>query len=45
MFVEFTSGGPADAEQRAVLADVIEGVQHADAQDSGSLVAVLTEAA
>ena len=24
MFVEFTSGGPADAEQRAVLADVIE---------------------
>jgi len=45
MFVEFTSGGPADAEQRAVLADVIETVQHADAQDSGSLVAALTEAA
>ncbi len=38
MFVEFTSGGWPDAEQRAVLADVIESVQHADAQDSGSLV-------
>lgn len=45
MFVEFTSGGWPDDEQRAVLTDVIEYVQHADAQDSGSLVAALTEAA
>lgn len=45
MFVEFTSGGWPDDEQRAVLADVIESAQHADAQDSGSLVAALTEAA
>jgi len=37
-FVEFTSGGPPDAEQAAVLADVIETVQHADAEDTGSLV-------
>lgn len=45
MFVELTSGGWPDDEQRAVLADVIESVQHADAQDAGSLVAALTEAA
>jgi DNA repair protein SbcD/Mre11 len=42
MFVEFTGGGWPDDEQRDVLADVIESVQHADAQESGSL---LTEAA
>jgi exonuclease SbcD len=44
MFVEFTSGGWPDGEQRAVLADVIESVQHADTQDAGS-VTTLTEAA
>jgi exonuclease SbcD len=38
MFVEFTSGGRPDAEQRAVLADVVETVQHADAPDTGSLL-------
>jgi DNA repair protein SbcD/Mre11 len=37
MFVEFTSGGPPDEEQRAVLADVVETVQHEDAADRGSL--------
>jgi exonuclease SbcD len=42
LFVEFTSGGQPDDEQRAVLAEVIESVQHADAQESGSL---LTQAA
>ena len=42
MFVEFASGGWPDDEQRAVFADVIESVQHVDAQESGSL---LTEAA
>jgi hypothetical protein len=36
-FVEFTSGGEPDDEQLAVLTDVIETVQHADAADSGSL--------
>ena len=45
MFVEFTSGGWPDNEQRAVLTDVIESVQHADAQDAGSLVTALTAAA
>lgn len=45
MFVEFTSGGRPDNEQRAALADVIESVQHADAQDAGSLAMALTEAA
>jgi DNA repair protein SbcD/Mre11 len=39
-FVEFTSGGPPDAEQLAVLTDVIEAVQHADAADRGSLAGV-----
>jgi exonuclease SbcD len=38
MFVEFTSGGWPDDEQLAVLADVIESVQHVDAQESGSLL-------
>jgi hypothetical protein len=33
LFVEFTSGGPADAGQRAVLRDVIEAVQHAEAAE------------
>jgi DNA repair protein SbcD/Mre11 len=33
LFVEFASGGPADADQVAVLRDVIEAVQHADAAD------------
>ena len=37
-FVEFTSGGPPDEEQLAVLADVIETVQLADAQENGSLL-------
>ena len=36
-FVEFTSGGPPDEEQLAVLADVIETVQQADAQENGFL--------
>jgi exonuclease SbcD len=45
MFVEFTSGGWPDEDQRAVLADVIESVQHLDTQDRGSLVTALTEAA
>ncbi len=35
-FVEFTSGGRPDAEHRAVLADVIETVQHDHAQEVGS---------
>ncbi|HUC59153.1 MAG TPA: exonuclease SbcCD subunit D [Streptosporangiaceae bacterium] len=39
-FVEFTSGGPPDEEQRAVLADVIETVQHADTEENGSLSVV-----
>jgi exonuclease SbcD len=39
-FVEFTSGGPPDEEQLAVLADVIETVQHADAEENGSLTVV-----
>ena len=30
LFVEYTSGGPADEDQRAVLRDVIEAVQHRD---------------
>jgi exonuclease SbcD len=30
LFVEFTSGGPADDAQRAVLRDVIETAQHAE---------------
>lgn len=38
MFVEFTSGGRPDSEHRAVLADVVETVQHADAPDTGSLL-------
>jgi DNA repair protein SbcD/Mre11 len=38
MFVEFTSGGRPDAEHRAVLAEVVETVQHADAPDTGSLL-------
>jgi exonuclease SbcD len=38
MFVEFTSGGRPDADQRAVLTDVVETVQHADAPDTGSLL-------
>ena len=37
-FVEFTSGGRPDEEQRAVLVEVIESVQHADAQEAGSIV-------
>ncbi|MGO9078879.1 MAG: exonuclease SbcCD subunit D [Streptosporangiaceae bacterium] len=31
LFVEFTSGGPPDEAQRAVLADVVEAAQHAGA--------------
>ena len=38
MFVEFTSGGRPDDEHRAVLAEVVETVQHADAPDTGSLL-------
>ncbi len=38
MFVEFTSGGRPDTEQRAVLIDVVETAQHADAPDTGSLL-------
>jgi exonuclease SbcD len=38
MFVEFTSGGRPDDEHRAVLAEVVETVQHADALDTGSLL-------
>jgi exonuclease SbcD len=38
MFVEFTSGGRPDSEQRAVLIDVVETAQHADAPDTGSLL-------
>ncbi len=45
MFVEFTSGGQPDPEQRAVLADVIESVQHADAPGNGSLMSTPAEAA
>jgi DNA repair protein SbcD/Mre11 len=30
LFVEYTSGGPADEDQQAVLRDVIEAVQHRD---------------
>jgi exonuclease SbcD len=37
-FVEFTSGGRPDEEQLAVLADVIETVQHADTEENGSLL-------
>jgi len=33
LFVDFAGGGPADAEQLAVLRDVIEAVQHAEASD------------
>jgi len=33
LFVEFTSGGPADEDQLAVLRDVVEAVQHAEAAD------------
>jgi len=43
LFVEFTSGGLPDDEQRAVLADVIESVQHADAADTGSLMPVVQD--
>jgi DNA repair protein SbcD/Mre11 len=43
LFVEFTSGGQPDDEQRAVLADVIESVQHADAPENGSLITSLTD--
>jgi exonuclease SbcD len=41
LFVEFTSGGWPDEEQRAALTDVIECVQHADAQDSGSVTTLI----
>jgi DNA repair protein SbcD/Mre11 len=30
LFVEFTSGGPADGAQRAVLREVVEAAQHAE---------------
>jgi exonuclease SbcD len=43
LFVEFTSGGLPDDDQRAVLADVIESVQHADAADTGSLMPVVKD--
>jgi exonuclease SbcD len=33
LFVEFTSGGPAGDDQRAVLRDVVEAVQHAEFAD------------
>jgi len=33
LFVEFTSGGPADEDQLAVLRDVVEAVQHDEAAD------------
>ncbi len=33
LFVEFTSGGPACDDQRAVLRDVVEAVQHAEFAD------------
>jgi DNA repair protein SbcD/Mre11 len=39
VFVEFTSGGPPDAEQSAVLAEVIESVQHAEPADPDRAVA------
>jgi DNA repair protein SbcD/Mre11 len=42
-FVEFTSGGRPDEEQAAVLADVIETVQHADAEENGSLQVAVGE--
>jgi exonuclease SbcD len=38
-FVEFTSGGPPDDEQLAVLADVVESAVRADTQDRGSVSA------
>jgi exonuclease SbcD len=38
-FVEFTSGGPPDDEQLAVLADVVEAAVRADTQDRGSVLA------
>jgi exonuclease SbcD len=44
-FVEFTSGGRPDEDQLAVLADVIETVQHADAGENGSLVTGVGELA
>jgi DNA repair protein SbcD/Mre11 len=34
LFVEFTGGEPPDEEQQAVLADVVETVQHAETADS-----------
>jgi exonuclease SbcD len=43
LFVEFTGGGQPDDEQRAVLADVIESVQHADAPENGSPRTPLTD--
>jgi len=48
LFVDFAGGGPADAEQLAVLRDVVEAVQHADAADdapAGSRPARATRAA
>ncbi len=30
LFVEFTSGGPPDEAQRAVLRDAVEACQHAE---------------
>jgi len=34
LFVEFTTGGPADPRQLAVLLDVVEAVQHGEAGDA-----------
>jgi hypothetical protein len=34
LFVEFTTGGPADRRQLAVLRDVVEAVQHGEAGDA-----------
>ena len=35
LFVEFTSGGPADKAQRAVLRDAVEAGQHAEDGEAG----------